>query len=74
MKIVLKCASALFLFSLAGAASAVSPPERPAKHACHDDAFRLCGKDIPNHAKIHACLLRNVDQLSPACRAIVKPQ
>jgi hypothetical protein len=73
MKIILKFASALFLFSLAGVASAVTPPARPQKHPCHDDAFRFCGKDIPNHAKIHACLLLNVDHLSPACRAIISP-
>jgi hypothetical protein len=74
MKIILKFTSAIVLFSLAGTASAVTPPARPEKHACHDDAFRFCGKDIPNHAKIHACLLLNVDHLSPACRAIISPR
>jgi hypothetical protein len=74
MKIILKCISAVLLFSLAGTASAVTPPPRPEKHACHDDAFRFCGQDIPNHAKIHACLVRNVEHLSPHCRAIISPR
>ena len=25
--------------------------------ACQDDAVRLCGPYIPDHAKIHSCLL-----------------
>lgn len=74
MKIILKCTSAVFLFSVVGTASAVAPPSRAEKHACHDDAFRFCVQDIPNHVKIHACLVRHVEQLSPGCRAIIGPR
>jgi hypothetical protein len=53
MKFTLRCASAALLFTLLGAAGAL------AQHACHDDAFRFCGQDVPDHAKIHACLVRH---------------
>jgi hypothetical protein len=66
MKIILKCASAALLFSLLGTAGAV------AQHACHDDAFRFCGQDIPDHVRIHACLVRHVRHLSPHCKVIIK--
>jgi hypothetical protein len=41
--------------------------------ACQDDALRLCGPYIPDHAKIHSCLLTYKAYISPACRAIVAP-
>jgi hypothetical protein len=74
MRIILKCTSAASLLSLAGTANAVAPPPRPEKHACHDDAFRFCARDIPNRAKIHAYLVRNVENVSPGCRAIISPR
>ncbi len=40
---------------------------------CEGDAFRLCSPYIPNHAKIHACLVTYQAYLSPACRAIIAP-
>ena len=39
-------------------------------HACERDAFKFCGKDIPNKKKIAACLAVNREQLRPACRAM----
>jgi hypothetical protein len=41
--------------------------------ACQDDALRLCGPYIPDHAEIHSCLLTYKAYISPACRAIVAP-
>jgi hypothetical protein len=41
--------------------------------ACQDDALRFCGPVIPDHAKIHACLLTYKAYLSAPCRAIVAP-
>ncbi len=35
---------------------------------CTDDAFRLCGKFIPNEQAITACMVQKKAQLSPACR------
>jgi hypothetical protein len=39
--------------------------------ACQDDALRLCGPYIPDHAKIHSCLLTYKAYIA-ACRAIVE--
>jgi hypothetical protein len=41
---------------------------------CQADALRLCGPEIPDHAKILACLVYYKAYLSPACRAIVAPK
>ena len=68
MKIILKCVSAALLVSLMGTGGAL------AQHACHEDAFRFCGQDIPDHDKIHACLVRHAKHLSPHCKAIIKPK
>ena len=40
------------------------------REACKPDVFRLCSEFIPNHTAIVACLERNSDHLSPACRAV----
>lgn len=40
------------------------------RRACKPDVFRLCGEFIPDHAAITACLKRQLDELSPACRAV----
>lgn len=38
--------------------------------ACTPDVMRLCQQDIPDHARIVACLLRSRLQLSPACSGV----
>lgn len=42
--------------------------------ACTPDAFRLCSSEIPNVSKIIACMQKNNAQLSPACRAVFRPE
>ncbi len=37
------------------------------------DAFRFCSADIPNVAKIEACLSQNRANLTPACAAEFQP-
>jgi hypothetical protein len=44
------------------------------EQACSGDAFRVCGSDIPDIDRVTACMVRNRSQLSPACRAFVKPE
>lgn len=48
----------------AAPAFAVSDPQS----ACMDDAFRLCGDDIPFISEIEDCLESNIPQLSAKCR------
>lgn len=57
----------LAVSSLPGPASAEGTPQQ--RSACMGDAFRYCSEDIPNVAKIEACLLQNRERLHPACQA-----
>lgn len=38
--------------------------------ACSDDAFRLCGDDIPDESKVAACMIRKKSALSPRCLVV----
>ena len=42
-----------------------------ARQMCTGDAFRLCSSEIPNIARIIACMRRNKANLSPGCRAVM---
>ncbi|MGA2565635.1 MAG: cysteine rich repeat-containing protein [Pseudolabrys sp.] len=38
--------------------------------ACTPDAFRLCQNAIPDEGRVAQCLVRNKQQLSPACKIV----
>jgi hypothetical protein len=40
-----------------------------AEMECAGDALRFCGADIPDQTRVKSCLLRNISNLTPACRA-----
>ena len=40
--------------------------------ACTEDAFKFCGAEIPNVPRITECMIRNLKELSPVCRAQFK--
>jgi len=40
--------------------------------ACTEDAFKFCGAEIPNVPRITECMVKNLNQLSPVCRAQFK--
>ena len=40
--------------------------------ACTEDAFKFCGAEIPNVPRITECMIKNLKQLSPVCRAQFK--
>ena len=42
------------------------------REACKSDVYRLCKWYIPSHSGITYCLHKNIDQLSPACRAVME--
>jgi len=42
--------------------------------ACTPDVFRLCSSEIPNVDRIVACMKRETPRLSPACRAVFRPE
>ena len=58
-------------FLLWPAASRAYTPEE--QQACSDDAFRLCGPEIPDVDRVTACMVRNRSQLSPGCRVFIRP-
>lgn len=57
------------LLLLATAALGQGTAEQQA--ACAPDAFRLCRSDFPNVEAITACMKRERDNLSAACRAVM---
>lgn len=42
-----------------------------AQQQCTGDAFRLCGSEIPNVAKITACMIKQRANLSTGCRSVM---
>ncbi len=42
-----------------------------AQQMCTGDAFRLCGSEIPNIAKITACMIKQRSNLSTGCRSVM---
>ena len=68
--------AALVLCSLSTAALAArsrTPTLREQQeHDCYHDATTLCGEFVPEEAKIEACMIAKVDQLSPKCKRFFK--
>jgi len=52
---------------MAGIAEAQGTSEQ--QMACQSDAFRLCGQYIPDVTSVRACMVRQIRNLSPACRS-----
>ena len=65
VKMKLGAATALAFAMLTTAGYAYSPEE---EQACTPDAFRLCSSEIPDQARITACMERQKASLSPACK------
>nr|WP_246754251.1 hypothetical protein [Bradyrhizobium diazoefficiens] len=42
-----------------------------AQQMCTGDAMRLCSSEIPDIARIRACMVRHRAQVSPGCRAVM---
>jgi hypothetical protein len=61
--------SILTLMAISYASPASAQGTAPQRSACMGDAFRFCSEDIPNVARIEACLLQNRERLHPACQA-----
>jgi hypothetical protein len=52
------------------AVSSASAAERAdQQRACEDDALSFCLFEVPSIDRITACMERNLDKLSPRCRA-----
>ncbi len=70
MTITIAAFSVLATFVSSGASAQGTAEQRS---ACMNDAFQFCGADIPDVARIEACLRQNEARLSPACRTEFQP-
>ena len=41
------------------------------RQACTPDAQTLCADEIPDRDRVYGCLVRKVNQLSPACKKVI---
>src|SRR5262245_5936120 len=60
--------AALFLTLVPVAATAETQEEQ---QACINDAFNVCGDAIPDRGRVAACLARNINKISAACRTVM---
>jgi hypothetical protein len=51
--------------------SAANAHSQEAEAMCTNDAFRVCGSEIPDVQRVTACMIRNKSQLSAGCRAVM---
>jgi hypothetical protein len=58
------------IFGVSTILKAEGTPEQ--RWACEQDAFKFCGKEIPNVQRVTVCMTKNVKKLSPACRSQFK--
>src|SRR5258707_15865473 len=58
--------SALIAFVPLGLLNAAGTAEQ--QQACFIDAITFCGSEVPDVQRITACMVRNIDKLSPRCR------
>jgi hypothetical protein len=65
LQLGLMLATMLSFTLLPTAGQAYSPEEQA---ACTDDAFRVCGAEIPDVNRVTACMVRNRSLLSPGCK------
>jgi hypothetical protein len=63
----LACAATLAFGLLGNSAAAQGTPEQ--QRACQPDAMRLCSEFVPDVDRITACMIKQRNRLSPACRA-----
>jgi hypothetical protein len=49
----------------------VSAETPEARQACTNDANSYCADEVPDRERVYACLVRNVNQLSPPCKKII---
>jgi hypothetical protein len=58
-------------FAMVSAANAYTQEQEA---MCTNDAFRVCGSDIPDVQRVTACMIRNKSQLSAGCRTVMNEQ
>ncbi len=60
----------IFAVALIAYAHQTQASEAEAANLCRGDAFRLCLSEIPDRARITACMQRRKAELSPGCKTV----
>lgn len=60
-----------FAIALGGQALASDRGSAEDQLACTPDVYRFCSSQVPDEDAIVACLNRNVNGLTPACRTVM---
>jgi hypothetical protein len=55
-------------FAMMSAANAYTQEQEA---MCTNDAFRVCGSEIPDIQRVTACMIRNKSQLSAGCKVVM---
>jgi hypothetical protein len=65
--------TAVLAFAILGSATTLraSAETLEERQACTPDAQSLCADEIPDRERVYGCLVRKVNQLSPACKKII---
>jgi hypothetical protein len=66
-----RTALALALLIPAATAPALAAETQEERMACTPDAQTLCADEIPDREKVYSCLVKKVNDLSPACKKII---
>ena len=67
----MKAQVALAFAFLAFAPVAASAESQDEQNACMNDAFSICGHAIPDRDRVGACLAKNINRISSACRVVM---
>lgn len=64
---------AILAFALLAPAAALPAFAETAEDrlACTPDAQTLCADAIPDRARVYACLVKRVNELSPGCKKVI---
>jgi hypothetical protein len=64
---------AVLAFAILASATALRAYAETAEErlACTPDAQSLCADEIPDRERVYGCLVRKVNQLSPACKKVI---
>ena len=66
----IQIALALVFFTLVPVAASAETQDE--QNACMGDAFNICGHAIPDRDRVAACLAKNMNRISVACRTVMQ--
>jgi hypothetical protein len=64
-------AALVFALLIPAATAPALAESQEERMACTPDAQNLCADEIPDREKVYQCLVKKVNELSPACKRII---